>query len=147
MLGDADEADDVLVDVFYEVWAKGGRFDAGRGSPLTYLVTLARSRSIDRRRSLGARPSLKSDGSAELAGRAATGAGPFQHTETAELAVRVRAALAGLDVDQRAAVECAFYEGLTHTEVARKLGKPLGTVKTAIRQGLIRLRDVLRIDQ
>ncbi len=146
VLNDADEADDVLVDVFYEVWARADRFDRARGNPLTYLVTLARSRSIDRRRSLGARPPLRSDRSGELAARPAAGPGPLQHTQLDEQAGRVRTAMAGLDVDQRVALECAFYEGLSHTEVAAKLGKPLGTVKTLIRQGLIRLREILRID-
>ncbi len=146
VLNDADEADDVLVDVFYEVWARADRFDAARGNPLTYLVTLARSRSIDRRRSIEARPPLRSDRSAELATRAAVGPGPLQNTNLVEQSVRVRQAMAGLDPDQRTALECAFYDGLSHTEVAAKLGKPLGTVKTSIRQGLIRLREILRID-
>ena len=147
VLGDADEAEDVLVEVFTEVWTRADRFDAARGNPLTYLVTLARSRSIDRRRSLAARPPLRSDRSAELASRAAPSPGPLLDTESAELAGRVRGAMAALDPDQREAVECAFFEGLTHTQVAARLGKPLGTVKTSIRQGLIRLRSVLRIDQ
>ena len=94
VLGDADEADDVLVEVLLEVWTRADRFDAARGSPLTYLITLARSRSIDRRRSLASRPPLRSDRSAELAGRAADTADPLLHTETAELAARARAALA-----------------------------------------------------
>ena len=147
VLNDADEADDVLVDVFFEVWARADRFDGARGNPLTYLVTLARSRSIDRRRSLGARPPLRSDRAGELATRAAEGDGPLQRTSFVEQADRVRRAMASLDPEQRAAIESAFYDGLSHTEVAAKLGKPLGTVKTAIRQGLIRLREILRIDR
>ena len=150
VLGDADEADDVLVDVFAEVWTRADRYDPARGSPTTYLITLARSRSIDRRRSLAARPSLRSGGFdhlGELAARPAdAAAGPHQHAETAELAARARAAMDQLDPDQRAAVECAFFDGLTHTQVAARLNRPLGSVKTAIRQGLIRLRDALRMD-
>jgi RNA polymerase sigma-70 factor (ECF subfamily) len=146
VLGDADEADDVLVDVFFEVWTRADRYDASRGSPMTYLVTLARSRSIDRRRSIAARPPLRGDSSVELAARAAGSDGPLQHSESAEMAVRVRAALVAMDPDERTAVECAFFEGLTHTQVAAKLGRPLGSVKTAIRQGLIHLREILRID-
>ena len=147
VLGDADDADDVLVDVFYEVWARADRFDPGRGNPLTYLLTLARSRSIDRRRSIGSRPPLKADRAGELAARPAAGPGPLHDTQAGEQATRIRAALSDLSPDQREALECAFYDGLSHSEVARKLGKPLGTVKTSIRQGLIRLRDVLRIDR
>lgn len=146
VVGDADEADDVLVDVFYEVWARADRFDAGRGNPLGYLITLSRSRSIDRRRSRDARPPLRSDPAA-LANRPASGVGPEQHTHLNEQSARLRAALDRLSPDQRAAVESAFYDGLSHTEVAAKLGRPLGTVKSSIRQGLIRLRDILRIDE
>ncbi len=144
VLHDADEAEDVLVEVFQEVWTRAGRFDAGRGSPLTYLVTLARSRAIDHKRRLASRPPLRSPDAAGLADRPAAGAGPLQDAAAVEQHARVRAALAALDADQRAAVECAFYDGLTHTEVAERLGKPLGTVKTYIRQGLIRLRAALR---
>ena len=147
VLNDADEADDVLVDVMFEVWAKADRFNASRGNPVTYLTTLARSRSIDRRRSRASRPPLGGDGSAELSNRPAHGADPFEHAELDEQSTRVRAALSDLTDDQRVAVECAYYEGLSHSEVANKLGKPLGTVKTLIRHGLIRLRDALRIER
>ena len=151
VLGDADEADDVGVEVFAEVWRRAERFDASRGSPLTYLLTLARSRSIDRRRSQAARPPRSAGGVDAGAGpdaaTPATGPSPLQHAETAELADRVRAAMASLTPDQRAAIESAFFDGLTHTQVAARLNRPLGSVKTAIRQGLIRLRSALRIDQ
>lgn len=147
VLHNADDADDVLAEVFQEVWARAGRYDAGRGGPLTYLVTLARSRSIDHKRRLAARPPLRSDVGADLATRPDGAAGPAQHADAAEQYARVRAALGTLDADQRAALESAYFDGLTHTEVARRLGKPLGTVKTYIRQGLIRLRTLLRTDQ
>ena len=144
VLHDADEADDVLVEVFQEVWTRAARFDAGRGSPLTYLVTLARSRSIDHKRRQASRPPLRSPDAAGLSNKAADDPGPLQTAAAGEQHARVRDALNRLDPDQRAAVECAFYDGLTHTEVAERLGKPLGTVKTYIRQGLIRLRAALR---
>jgi len=139
MLRDHSEAEDLLVDVFHEVWRKSSRYDASRGSPLTYLMTLTRSRAIDRRR---ARPKIA--------------AGDIDNTDVAselppdapvladETRVAVVEALGQLEPAQRQAIECAYYDGLSHSEIAEKLNKPLGTVKTYIRQGLIRLRETLR---
>jgi len=146
VLKDASEAEDVLTDVFFEVWSRRDRFDATRGSPLTYLVTLTRSRAIDRKRSRRARP-MVSDNPEITTEPAATAPTPFQSTELNEQRESIRAALATLDPAQREAIECSFYEGLSHSEIAEKLQKPLGTVKTYIRQGLIRLRDRVRTGQ
>jgi RNA polymerase sigma-70 factor (ECF subfamily) len=148
VLKDAAEAEDVLTAVFFELWSKADRFDASRGSPLTYLMTLARSRAIDRRRSRAARPvALSSDNRAaeNAAAMASTAPSPLQSSDINEQRQRIRAALAELEPAQREAIECSFYEGLSHSEIAEKLQKPLGTVKTYIRQGLIRLRDRIRI--
>jgi len=143
VLRDATEAEDVLTDVFFEAWAKADRYDASRGSPVTYLVTLARSRGIDRRRSHASRPIITSD---------YTDAGaitdpvpdPSESIYYKERQTQVRKALSALDPAQREAVECSFYEGLSHSEIAEKLNRPLGTIKTYIRQGLIQLRKRLR---
>jgi RNA polymerase sigma-70 factor (ECF subfamily) len=146
ILRDSAEADDVLGEIFYEVWRRSSRFDGARGSPTTYLLTLARSRAIDRKRSLKSRPALRpsAESAARLDVRPDTAPGPLQNSFGHEQALLVREALANLDCDQREALECAFFEGLSHTQIAQKLNKPLGTVKTYIRQGLIRLRSVLR---
>ncbi|HSV15593.1 MAG TPA: sigma-70 family RNA polymerase sigma factor [Tepidisphaeraceae bacterium] len=147
VLKDAAEAEDVLTTVFFEVWSRADRFDASRGSPLSYLTTLARSRAIDRRRSRAARPvALSSENSAaeNAAAMASTAPTPLQSSDINEQRQRIRAALAELEPAQREAIECSFYEGLSHSEIAEKLQKPLGTVKTYIRQGLIRLRDRIR---
>jgi RNA polymerase sigma-70 factor, ECF subfamily len=144
VLHDAAEAEDVLTEIFVEVWTRSDRYNPARGSPLTYLVTLSRSRAIDRKRSRGKGPHVTSDNTD--IGQASSTPGPFQLMELNEQAAAVRDALAELEPAQREALECAFYEGLSHSEIAQKLNKPLGTVKTYIRQGLIRLRDRIRSD-
>ena len=109
---------------------------------MTYLVTLARSRAIDRKRAATARTRKQSP---EMGAEAASGAmDPPASAVLGENCQRVRQALAELDGVYRQAVEMAFFDGLSHTQIAEKLEKPLGTVKTYIRQGLIRLRDCLR---
>jgi RNA polymerase sigma-70 factor (ECF subfamily) len=142
ILRDRAEADELLSDVFWELWSRAERFDPARGTPLTYLMTLTRSRAIDRTRGRGkVRPlSLQSEEAAEPA-RGETPAGDALVVERREI---IRRALANLDPAQREAIECSFYDGLSHSEISDKLNKPLGTVKTYIRQGLIRLREGLR---
>ncbi len=145
VLKDANEAEDVLTDIFFEVWRKADRFDAGRGSPLTYLVTLSRSRAIDRKRSRDSRPKVTSDFT-DAAAQADPVPTPLEFIDTQEQTQQIRKALAGLEQAQREVIECAYYDGLSHSEIAEKLNRPLGTVKTYIRQGLIRLRESLRIN-
>ena len=146
VLKDANEAEDVLTDIFFEVWRKADRFDAARGSPLTYLVTLSRSRAIDRKRSRDSRPKITSDFT-DAASETAPAPTPLQSIDIQEQRQQVRVALANLDATQREALECAFYDGLSHSEIAQKLNRPLGTIKTYIRQGLIQLRESLRTNQ
>jgi RNA polymerase sigma-70 factor (ECF subfamily) len=141
ILHDRAEAEELLVDIFYEMWKRIDRFDANRGSPLTYLSLLARSRAIDRKRSL-----TSSGKSAPIVdeANASTSDTPLKDALSSERQRVIREALRELDPAQRQAIECAFYDGLSHSEIAAKLNKPLGTIKTNIRQGLIRLRDALR---
>ena len=146
ILKDFGSSEDILIEVFLEVWSRADRFDSRRGSPLTYLVTLTRSRAIDRQRSQSARLNATS-GDPDTTAPASSATDPLQSAESKEQQQIVRAALADLEPVQRQALECAFYEGLSHREIAQKLQKPLGTVKTYIRQGLIRLRSSLRTDR
>jgi RNA polymerase sigma-70 factor (ECF subfamily) len=136
---DRAEAEELLVDVFWEAWDRADRFDPSRGSPLAYLTTLARSRSIDRRR---ARPKLKP---ASIESHDAPDARTAEHSamQTERQAV-VRNAIRSLEPAERQAIESAFYDGMSHSEIAEYLKKPLGTIKTHIRQALIRLRGELR---
>jgi RNA polymerase sigma-70 factor (ECF subfamily) len=146
ILKDFGKSEDILIEVFLEVWSRADRFDGSRGSPLTYLVTLTRSRAIDRQRSQSAQLNATS-GNPDSTAPLSPAANPLQSAESKEQQQIVRAALADLEPAQREALEYAFYEGLSHSEIAQKLQKPLGTVKTYIRQGLIRLRSSLRTNK
>jgi len=139
------DAEEVLGDVYWEVWSKPGRFDPARGSLVGYLLTLTRSRAIDRVRSRGRTDAVHvPPAEAEPADSTLAEPTPFAAAFHAERGRKIRTALGRLNPDQRQAIELAFYSGLSHSEVASELGQPLGTVKSRIRQGLIRLREDLR---
>jgi RNA polymerase sigma-70 factor (ECF subfamily) len=140
-LRDAAAAEDLLEEIFVELWRRADRYDASRGGVATYLATLTRSRAIDRLRS---RSRAQAGAIPEGADPVAPATDPAAGIAGDERQRRVAAALAALSPDQRQAIELAYYEGLSHTEIAQRLAKPLGTVKTWVRQGLIRLRDDLR---
>jgi RNA polymerase sigma-70 factor (ECF subfamily) len=142
MLGDAADAQEVTLDVYMQVWRTSATYDPNRGKATAWLVTLARSRAIDRLRSRGGRdrrelPILQSE---EMRSDSAS---PELVTDTAQRRRRIIAALATLSREQREAIELAFFSGLTHRELAERLGQPLGTVKTRIRLGMMKLREQL----
>ena len=139
---DQRDAEEVVQDVFAQAWRQSGRYSAGRGSVIAWLMTLTRSRAIDRVRGRQARPDATSD-SAAIIDISDSAAPADEQLASAAQAGQVRAALEALPLLQRVAIELAFYEGLTHTEIASRLEQPLGTVKTRIRQGLLKLRDQL----
>ena len=145
ILKDRADAEEVLEEVFFEIWERSDRYDAARGSPITYLMQLTRSRATDRWRNRARRnanlPSIPCDSTPETASGTAS---PDQSAQISEMRAGVLAALAELDAEQRQALELAYYDGLSHSEIAQKLGQPLGTVKTRIRRSLIHLRDSLR---
>jgi RNA polymerase sigma-70 factor (ECF subfamily) len=144
MLHDAQAAEELLSDIFMELWRKVERFDAARGSLATYLATLTRSRAIDRMRAARrhAAAPLAADQAAALVDPAAA---PSSRLTGAEDRARMVTALGRLSGDQRSTLELAYFDDLSHSEIATRLGKPLGTVKTHIRQGLIMLREILQI--
>jgi RNA polymerase sigma-70 factor (ECF subfamily) len=142
ILNKPDDAEELVGDVFLEIWEKSSRYDQTRSSPVTYLVTLARSRCIDRTRRKGYRQQARMSQVEE--GSAFSDVTPDEDVSRSEQANIVRSALAELDDNHRQVLEAAYFDGLTHTEIAERFDKPLGTVKTYIRQGLIRLRDALR---
>jgi RNA polymerase sigma-70 factor (ECF subfamily) len=148
LLRDRGDAEDVLVEVFWEVWERARRYEAQRGSPLTYLATVARSRALDRlrRRRHEARFRAATQSWAATDAPASPEAqGPFADALAKEQQERVRLALQHLAPTQRQVVELSFLDGLSHQEIADRLGAPLGSVKTWIRKGLLDLRDVLRV--
>lgn len=141
------DAEDAVADIFWEVWQRRDRYDAARGGGRQYLMTLARSRAIDRLRSQSARPESKAEGGRRLQSRdelSAPADSPEDSATHAELKARIAAAFAELDGRQRAAMELAYYEGLSHQQIADRLAAPLGTVKTHIRKGLNKLRYALK---
>lgn len=140
------DAEELLGDVFWELWSHPGRYDPLRGSLRTFLLTLTRNRAIDRLRSGRARRRTEGASEESTAATPATapGGSPLGEALASEQRSRILGALAELEPRQRRAIELSFYEGLTHSEISESLGEPLGTVKGRIRLGLIRLRDSLR---
>jgi len=136
------EAEDVLQDVFLQVWQQARNFDAARGRPFTWLVTLARSRGIDRLRLLDSRnrTALRSTHEAIESVQSAVDETAIR-SEHGEM---VRAALNELPDEQRRTLVLAYLDGLSQSEIAERLGQPLGTVKTRTRAGLLKLNGLLR---
>ena len=145
-LANPGDAEDLLVDIFSELWERGDRYDPNRGSPIGHIMGLARSRTIDRLRSRRSAANAGMDGRAQLESAAdlrGREIGPLDAASGAEQAGNVVAALQSLTPDQRQALELAYFESLSHSEIAQRLGQPLGTVKSRIRQALLQLRDKL----
>lgn len=146
ILGNREEAAELLRDVYLEVWRKVSRYDIGRGTPIAWLVTLTKSRAIDR---LRARTSRGYRATNQLEAGTATqmadpGPSPLETQADQELRMAVGTAVGGLPQAQQQAIELAYYEGLSHTEIAARLNQPLGTVKTRIKLGMSKLRESLR---
>lgn len=138
---DRGDAEDVTQEVFAQAWHQAGRFQAGRGTVAAWMVTLTRTRAIDLWRKRRVRPQLLD----EATPPDPSDQGPLQDVRlvTDEQAASIQQALHRLSPLQRTAIELAFFDGLTHTEIASELELPLGTVKTRVRQGLLNLRDHL----
>jgi RNA polymerase sigma-70 factor (ECF subfamily) len=142
VLGDSSTAEEVLLDVYTQVWRQAASYDTGRGSPLAWLTTIARSRAIDRLRS-GWQDQQRKEPLDLLTDRETGAASPEEMTVASERQRFVRSALTLLSPEQREVIELAYYGGLSHSEIAAKLNQPLGTVKTRTRLGMIKLRDAL----
>ncbi len=140
ILNSREEAEDVLQEVFLQVWRRAGDFDEQRGRPFTWLVTLARSRAIDRLRVLASRQRLADSAAKEASPEASDAVADTLHQEQKEIVAR---ALADLPEEQRHTLKLAYFEGLTQSEIAAKLDTPLGTVKTRMRTGMMKLRELL----
>ena len=140
ILNSREEAEDVLQEVFLQVWRRARDFDETRGKPFTWLVTLARSRAIDRLRSLGARDRVAQASVREAAEEVSDAA---RDTFRSEQRALVTSALSQLPEEQKRPLVLAYFDGLTQSEIATKLGAPLGTVKTRMRAGMIKLRELL----
>ena len=145
VLSDAAEAEDVVQDVFAQAWRQAARYDPARAAVSGWLLMMTRARAIDRVRARRSRPGLPHTAEATAYDPADPALGPEAALLTAADTERVRGALDELNEAQRASIELAYYEGLTQVEIAEKLQEPLGTVKTRIRTGLLKLRSALAV--
>ncbi len=141
MLGARSEAEEVLQEAFLQVWTQAGRFDPERSSARGWILMLARSRALDRMRRRAARRRREEE-SAEEASLLIHPVGT-DRLEESETRSRVSSALGVLSPEQRDCIELAFFEGLTHTQIADRLKAPLGTVKSRILLGMNKLRQEL----
>ena len=140
---DRSSAEEVLLDVYTQVWRQASTYDAKRGAPLAWLMTIARTRGIDRLRS-GKHEHQHKESLDAIGEVVASAPGPEADSVTAERRRIVCSALETLSAEQREVIELAYYSGLSHSEIALRLGQPLGTVKTRTRLGMMKLRDTLR---
>lgn len=144
IVGDRAAAEEITLDVYTQVWRLASSYSRERGAPTAWLLMLARSRAIDFLRSR-ARRTQDREQPINLATAVSDPApSPEQAVIESGLQRVVQAALAGLGPEQREAIELAFYSGMSHREIAARTGQPLGTIKTRIRVGMLRLRDILR---
>ena len=143
ILGDRSTAEEVLLDVYTQVWRQAAGYDPARGAPLAWLLTIARSRAIDRRRS-GQFDRQHQEPLESAKEELSAGASPEEATVSSERQQLVRSALASLVPEQREVIELAYFSGLSHSEIALALGQPLGTVKTRTRLGMMKLAELLR---
>lgn len=140
ILVERGEAEDVLQEVYVTIWRKAAEFDASRASPITWAATIARNRAIDRIRARGSRPSAPLEEAMEVRD---TRPGADALIDTATEAARVHAALATLEPRHAAAIRSCYFEGVTYEALAEREGIPIGTLKSWVRRGLMRMRGAL----
>jgi RNA polymerase sigma-70 factor (ECF subfamily) len=146
--GQRADAEDAVVEAFAQAWRDASRFEAARGSVAGWLTMIARSRALDIVRARTRRDRITASASSrEPLGAPAMGnwrADPVDSYEDTERSQHVKAALQTLSPPQRQAIEMAFFEGLSQSEIAERLAEPLGTIKTRVRLGMQKLRETLR---
>lgn len=144
VLNNASEAQDVVQDVFVQLWKKASSYEQSRGSVFSWAVTLTRNRAIDRVRTRKRRAELLAESAPDIQPMTLNGGHDSAHSLwLQEKAAAVRGALAQLGPDQQKAIELAYFSGLTQQEIAVTLNAPLGTIKARIRRGLRQLREII----
>lgn len=148
IVGQKADAEEVVMEAFAQVWRDAGRFEAARGSVAAWLTMISRSRALDQIRGRDRRERLNSSAAREEQSQPPAmghwGADPGYQAEQTERQKRVAEALQSLSPVQRQAIEMAYYDGLSQSEIAERLNEPLGTVKTRVRLGMLKLREALR---
>lgn len=145
ILANADDAQEVLQETFVKAWTSAKMFDAVRGSEIAWLISIARSRGIDRLRSRRTRLEREDEAGRELTIVAGNDSGTVADAVIqAEESTAVRGALAELPPPQRIALELAYFEGLSQSEIAERLNQPLGTIKTRMQLGMKKMRERLQ---
>jgi RNA polymerase sigma-70 factor (ECF subfamily) len=146
MLANPEDAQEVLQEAFVKAWNDASRYDPSRGSELAWLISIARSRGIDRIRSRKVRGDREKDAARDNSIRSAAvdGMAAVESAVAGEEQRAVRAALAEIPEAQRQALELAYFDGLSQSEIAEKLGVPLGTIKTRMQLGMRKMRERLR---
>jgi RNA polymerase sigma factor (sigma-70 family) len=138
--GERQAAEDVLHEVYLTVWKRAGAFEPARASAITWLATIARNRAIDWRRAQGKRVSVPIEEALPIPDTAPLAS---EAMEASERAYRLRECLEELDARPRDAIRTAFFDGLSYSELSEAAAVPLGTIKSWVRRGLIKLRDCL----
>jgi RNA polymerase sigma-70 factor, ECF subfamily len=146
ILRQRNDVEGVVEDAFWQAWKQAGRFEAGRGSVQTWLLTIARSRALDKVRALKRLREEPIEGeSGEVVVQLATATDPSMNAEASERRAVVMAALSELPAEQREALELGYFAGLSQTEIAERTGQPLGTIKTRMRLAMQKLRGRLQV--
>ena len=147
VVGDSGTAEEVSQEVFLQIWNKAGTYHAEQGKVATWLTSVARHKAIDSLRRKGARPEghqveFEGDDESDLVDPV----GVEEQVELSQRSLAVRQAISHLPPDQKKALAMAYFKGMTHQEVADAIGEPLGTIKTRIRLGMLKLRQLLETE-
>lgn len=143
LLGHPDEAEDVVEETFWQAWRKAGTYEPSRGEVSTWLLTIARRKSLDRLRARKRHGEVAIGDDPRFAEIASRSPDPLENTEGSDVRESVRAALRELPPEQREVLELGYFRGMSQTEIAEATGQPLGTVKTRMRLAMQKLREPL----
>jgi len=145
ILNDSADAEEITLEVYAQAWRQAARYDPSRGEPVSWLLTLAHSRSIDRLRSRATTRKREQalEGAREVSEFVSLEPDPEAASQLSQRARFIRQAMTALSSEQREVLELAYFEGLTHVEIAARIRQPLGTAKSRIRLGLNKLRESL----
>jgi RNA polymerase sigma-70 factor, ECF subfamily len=146
LLRDRGEAEDVVQEAFLELWRRAPAYDPARGSREAWAVTIARNRALDRLRARGSARRAAERAAADPVVRPPASVPPVELAEVRQRRTRIQGALEALPPPQREAVELAYFGGLSQTEIAARVGEPLGTIKTRLRLAMEKLAALLAED-